>query len=277
MTIPEKADEWAVSIARDDSHGYNQATDGNGSRWGPDYDCSSIVISAYKHAGLPLQSTYTGNMKADFLKNGFRDVTDKVNLATGAGMEPGDVLLNEKHHTALYIGNGQMVEATGNEMGGIVGGKPGDQTGREITINPYRNFGAGWDCVLRYVGDEPTEDEPDVPDTDVGDTYTVKRGDTLWGIAMMHDMSVYDLAKLNGISLNDYIYPGQVLKVKMPTDSAPEDGDIYIVKPGDSLWQIAQHKLGKGWKWYRIAEANNLSAPYIIHAGQRLKIPKGDM
>ncbi len=41
MTLAEKAAAFAVSVAKDDSHGYDQ-----GRRWGPDYDCSSLVITA---------------------------------------------------------------------------------------------------------------------------------------------------------------------------------------------------------------------------------------
>ena len=49
MTIPEKAAAWAEAIAADEAHGYDQSA-----RWGPDYDCSSLVIAAYKQAhGLP--------------------------------------------------------------------------------------------------------------------------------------------------------------------------------------------------------------------------------
>lgn len=276
MTIPEKAVEWALSVANDEAHGYDQ-----GNRWGPDYDCSSFVISAYKHAGLDLQSTYTGNMKADFMRHGFRDVTADVNLATGAWMEPGDVLLNETHHTAMVVGYLRIVEATGNENGGVTGGKTGDQTGREITINPYRNYGAGgWDCVLRYEGPELGEEEPD---DDGPDTYVVKQGDSLWKIAWDHGMTYLELARINNLDPNKFIYPGQVLKLKPdadppeePPEAPDEPDDIYIVKPGDSLWQIAQDKLGKGWKWWRIAEANDLKDPYIIYPGQKLKMPKGE-
>lgn len=270
MTIPEKAVEWALSVASDNSHGYDQ-----GNRWGPDYDCSSLVISAYKHAGLPLQSTYTRNMKPDFLQNGFKDVSSEVNFNTGAGFILGDVLLNITHHTAMYVGGGRVVEAGGNEFGGITGGQTGDQTGHEIAINPYHNYGRiGWDCCLRYEGENA-----ETPATDGGDeTYTVKQGDTLWCIANAHGMSYQELAAINGLDPNTYIYPGQVLRLKAqkpapdPVEDKPAD-DVYIVKAGDSLWQIAQHTLGKGWRWYRIAEANNLAAPYIIHPGQRLKIP----
>ena len=52
MGVIESALKWAKQIADDNSHGYDQS-----SRWGPDYDCSSLMISAYKQAGLPLKST----------------------------------------------------------------------------------------------------------------------------------------------------------------------------------------------------------------------------
>lgn len=48
----------------------------------------------------------------------------------------------------MYIGDGQEVEASINEFGGVTGGQPGDQTGWEFTVRSYRNY--PWDCVLRY-------------------------------------------------------------------------------------------------------------------------------
>lgn len=44
-------------------------------------------------------------------------------------------------------------------------------------------------------------------------TYTVKQGDTLWGIATNHGITVNDLKKWNGIT-GDWTYPGVVLIVK---------------------------------------------------------------
>ena len=146
-TVTQSAVAWARGIAADASHGYDQAN-----RWGPDYDCSSFVISAYKAAGVPLACTYTGDMRGDMLRCGFAVVSPSaVDLATGAGLEAGDVLLNYAHHTALYIGGGRIVQASINERGGVIGGAPGDQTGREICERSYYNY--PWDCVLRYVAD----------------------------------------------------------------------------------------------------------------------------
>lgn len=144
MTVINNATAWAVNIANDNSHGYDQI-----GRWGPDYDCSSLVISAYEQAGVKVKeagATYTGNMRAAFVKCGFEAIPYKK----GMTLYKGDVLLNEKHHTALYIGDGQIVQASSNEKGGIYNGKDGDQTGREIATGRFYEYSKGWDYVLRY-------------------------------------------------------------------------------------------------------------------------------
>lgn len=139
--VIERAVSWAVGIAQDDSHGYSQHT-----RWGPDYDCSSLVISAYEQAGVPVKeagATYTANMRRAFEQCGFKS----IKYGSGTVLVKGDVLLNEKHHAAMYIGNGQIVQASIAETGKIYG-KEGDQTTKEIEVrNVYRY---GWDYILRY-------------------------------------------------------------------------------------------------------------------------------
>lgn len=148
MTKTEKAITQMEEWAKDNSHGYDQVY-----RWGEkgDYDCSAAVIQAWENAGVPVKSkgaTYTGDMYDIFIACGFQDVTASVNLSNGSGMARGDVLLNHVHHVAMYCGNGKEVEASINEMGTAHGGRPGDQTGKEILIRSYRNY--PWDCVLRY-------------------------------------------------------------------------------------------------------------------------------
>lgn len=158
MTKIERAIQLMEEWAEDDSHGYDQMY-----RWGErgDFDCSSAIIQACENAGIPVKSngaTYTGNMLEVFKKCGFRDVTNQVNCATGAGLIRGDVLLNLVHHTAMYCGNGKEVEASINEKGTTTGGIPGDQTGREFLIRSYRNY--PWTHILRYKetpGDDPAK------------------------------------------------------------------------------------------------------------------------
>lgn len=136
---------WAVAIANDSTHGYDQTY-----RWGPDYDCSSLVISAYQQAGIPVKTngaTYTGNMVAVFLKTGFVDVTAYVDLSTGSGLIYGDVVWR-KGHTEMCCGSGKLVGASINENGTTTGGEEGDQTGNEIRVRNYYN--GSWTRVLRY-------------------------------------------------------------------------------------------------------------------------------
>ena len=139
--IIEKALKWAKDTAKDNTHGYSQAN-----RWGPDYDCSSFIISAYEQAGLKLKeagASYTGNMRDAFEKCGFGAYPRQP----VSRLEPGDVLLNEKHHAVMYIGNGKVVAARSSD------GFPqsGDQSSREICIQDYYDWpDGGWDCVLRY-------------------------------------------------------------------------------------------------------------------------------
>lgn len=136
-------------IAGNSKHGYDQIY-----RWSEkgDYDCSSLVITALEQAGIKAKTngaTYTGNMKSVLLKLNFEDVTKNIDLTTGAGLQRGDILLNERYHVAVYSGENQMVQASINEKGTIMGGLPGDQTGQEINISKYKNYSKGWDCILR--------------------------------------------------------------------------------------------------------------------------------
>ena len=94
MTKTEKATQWMEATARNDAHGYDQTF-----RWNEkgDYDCSSAVYTAWVNAGIPVKDysfktygcAYTGVMKAVFTHFKFKDVTSKVNLATGAGLQRG--------------------------------------------------------------------------------------------------------------------------------------------------------------------------------------------
>lgn len=232
MTAAKKAVKWAVEIANDDSHGYDQAN-----RWGADYDCSSLVISAYQRAGIPLTCTYTGNMKSDMLAHGFYVVTDH-------SMQAGDILLNEANHAAMYIGNHKIVQASINEKGTVTGGQTGDQTGNEICIKPFYDY--PWDCVLRLKAEDKQKVE-----SDENKTYTVQKGDSLSVISFKTGISIWDLIEWNGISNPNLIHVGQILKLEQPSDkkeeakpSEPED--IHIVAPGDNLWSLCVKYYGSG-------------------------------
>ena len=148
MSKTENAVTWMINTANNNKHGYDQKY-----RWGEkgDYDCSSAVITAWESAGVPVKTngaSYTGNMYSVFKRCGFSDVTNSVDRSNGSGLKRGDVLLSRSKHTAMFIGNGKLVEASMNEKGKIIGGTPGDQTGKEFWIHSYYNL--PWEYVLRF-------------------------------------------------------------------------------------------------------------------------------
>lgn len=167
MTVVEKAVQWAIDTANDNSHGYSQT-----SRYGPDYDCSSFVITAYEQAGLKVKeagASYTGNMRGAFIACGFVDVTNNVGLSSGYGIIAGDVLLNYAAHTCIAIGNEKVANCRTDE------GNPqsGDQSGNEIRIQNYWNY--PWNCVLRYKG-QPTGTATPTESAGTSGNSNMKRG-----------------------------------------------------------------------------------------------------
>ena len=149
-TLARFVDEL-VKICSDNAHGYDQTYRYN--QYG-DYDCSSLTITCLKKAGFNTgYAVYTGDMREEILgADEFRWLWwDEVGRE---GLRVGDVMLNEYHHTNVYLGNGEVANATGNEWGGAAGGEPGDQTGSELRIQPYYYYASGIDGVLRYVGKE---------------------------------------------------------------------------------------------------------------------------
>lgn len=134
---------YMMELVTNPKHGYDQIN-----RWGPDYDCSSSIITAVQTV-IPVKdagATYTGNMKKAFEKCGFISIPCKNGLPT---LCRGDILLNEKHHAAMFIGGGKVAQFSINEKGKTTGGKSGDQTGKESGIFPLYTYSKGWDYVLR--------------------------------------------------------------------------------------------------------------------------------
>lgn len=129
---------WAVGIANDNTHGYDQAN-----RNGPDYDCSSFVSTALNNAGFNISpSSWTGNMRQQLLSDGWTEapITAQRRL--------GHVFLNEQHHVIMCVDDTQIVQASINENGGVTGGQTGDQTGREIYVTNFYTPSYGWDYHL---------------------------------------------------------------------------------------------------------------------------------
>lgn len=107
-----------------------------------------------------------------------------------------------------------------------------------------------------------------------GSYYTIRPGDSWWSIANRFGMDMYQLAQLNGMSINNVIHPGQKIKVKgtIKNGAKPVKNtniSSYVVKPGDSWWSIAAKY---GLSMYTLAQRNGKTIYSVIHPGDRLTI-----
>ena len=109
-------------------------------------------------------------------------------------------------------------------------------------------------------------------------TYTVKAGDTLWGIANDHDTTVNALKQNNHLS-SDTIYVGQVLSLGQTSSTSSHSqatasaqsstsNGTYTVKSGDTLWSIAN---ANDMTVAQLKQKNDLSND-TIYVGQKLNV-----
>ena len=99
-------------------------------------------------------------------------------------------------------------------------------------------------------------------------TYIIKSGDTLYGIASKYNISVDNLKKANNLASN-ILQVGQTLII--PNNEISDN--IYVVQKGDSLYKIA-NKFGLSVS--KLKEFNSLKSD-ILSIGQVLKIPKDEI
>lgn len=102
------------------------------------------------------------------------------------------------------------------------------------------------------------------------DTYTVKSGDTLYGIANKYNTTVDAIKDLNNLTSNT-LSIGQTLKIPSNSDSAVTTNTYTVVK-GDTLYGIAQKF---GITVDELKTLNNLSSN-TLSIGETLKVPNKD-
>ena len=100
-------------------------------------------------------------------------------------------------------------------------------------------------------------------------TYTVKPGDTLYGISNQYGVSVTELAELNNIKGSN-LSIGTILKIPTKTGTNPNNMFMYTVKQGDTLYKIANKYNTTAQK---IIDLNYLKSTSIT-PGQVLRIPE---
>lgn len=106
-------------------------------------------------------------------------------------------------------------------------------------------------------------------------TVTVRRGDTLSGIALQHGTTVAALRAANGRT-SSVVYAGERLTLPGSTPAGSASGGAtagaatYTVRPGDTLLGVAR-RLGVSSSALRAA--NDLPASGWLYAGSRLRVP----
>ncbi|MGB9592704.1 MAG: LysM peptidoglycan-binding domain-containing protein [Anaerolineae bacterium] len=98
--------------------------------------------------------------------------------------------------------------------------------------------------------------------------HVVQWGDTVYSLARRYGTTVEAIAQANNLPPNYLIKVGQVLIIP----GTPVSADVYVVKPGDTLYSIATRY---GISWQTLASVNRILNPSLLQVGQRLIIPSG--
>ena len=100
-----------------------------------------------------------------------------------------------------------------------------------------------------------------------------------------------DIAKVNKLKNPNIIEIGMKLILPEVKANTPTTGIIaeaqtgkvtisekeYKIKVGDTLWNIAVRAYGDGYQWMKIAQANKLTNPDVIHKDNILSLPRLDL
>jgi len=141
-----------------------------------------------------------------------------------------------------------------------------------------RNTKPNETIIIEYIDTNNYEDVVDVIVESLDkylkkkNTYTVISGDTLYSIAKKFNTTANEIKQLNNLSTNN-LSIGQILKIpetnKEETVSPPSENNTYIVRKGDSLYQIANNY---NTTVDELKKINNLTG-HTLSIGQVLILP----
>lgn len=153
----------------------------------------------------------------------------------------------------------------------IWGGLDGDVDLTGITNNGYtQNTNPTVTQPVQHPATTPKE-QPAQSNTS---TYTVRYGDSWWAIANRHGMNMYDLARINGRSINSVLYPGQTLRIRANTQTNQQSnssGNSWRDSLGD-VWHSEHGTFTSSyWLNLRWGARTNSSRISLLAPGQTVK------
>ncbi|MCK5346757.1 MAG: LysM peptidoglycan-binding domain-containing protein, partial [Candidatus Heimdallarchaeota archaeon] len=104
------------------------------------------------------------------------------------------------------------------------------------------------------------------------DWYNIKCGDTIV-IPEYSEMKVKSPTPENDLSQKRDESAGEPVIEERSKRKESTEFEVYTVKKGESLWVIAQKKLGNGTRYREIMKLNNMTSD-VVNEGMRIKIPK---
>lgn len=212
-------------------------------------------------------------------------IIEFMSAIKGAGYKP--LLYSGAYYMKRYVD----IERIGKQFGTCLWVASYKTTGLQLAPDfayfPSMNYVAMWQFADNWHGTDGNVELVSVIKGDVknnvtvkptvtvsGNYYTIQPGDSWWSIANRFGMDMYQLAQLNGMSINNVIHPGQKIKVKGTIKNGAKpvkntNTSFYVVKPGDSWWSIAAKH---GLSMYALASRNGKTIYSVIHPGDRLTV-----
>ncbi len=212
-------------------------------------------------------------------------IIEFMSAIKGAGYKP--LLYSGAYYMKRYVD----IERIGKQFGTCLWVASYKTTGLQLAPDfayfPSMNYVAMWQFADNWHGTDGNVELVSVVKGDVknnvtvkptvtvsGSCYTIRPGDSWWSIANRFGMDMYQLAQLNGMSINNVIHPGQKIKVKGTIKNGAKpvkntNTSFYVVKPGDSWWSIAAKH---GLSMYALASRNGKTIYSVIHPGDRLTV-----
>ena len=212
-------------------------------------------------------------------------IIEFMSAIKGAGYKP--LLYSGAYYMKRYVD----IDRIGKQFGTCLWVASYKTTGLQLAPDfayfPSMNYVAMWQFADNWHGTDGNVELVSVIKGDVknnvtvkptvtvsGSHYTIQSGDSWWSIANRFGMDMYQLAQLNGMSINNVIHPGQKIKVKgtIKNGAKPVKNtniSSYVVKPGDSWWSISAKY---GLSMYTLAQRNGKTIYTVIHPGDKLTI-----